>query len=310
MRLAKSALTPSSSTNAFSNLDDSTALKVGDKVMDTAGVLFEVTAIDTQNSTFTIGTALIDLAVDSSVVHKSGDETVGGQKTLENLLPLKGEFLGTEASNNGRTLLYFIANRDTQNQSGIFLTKFRQNKPQGGMSVNDIAYLSFDCLENSVRTNNCLRINFLNFVDDIPQRFILWSGITERLLGATGAPWSDVLTDKINGINPGALSLPDLNNGIDISSYLTAGNSNNTYTPPVNGYVSVNIGIASGSCAVFLSQGDLYNACYSATGAPDVTGVSAWCMLPVKGGVQMNIGLKGGNNYINSAKFYPCQGNV
>lgn len=82
LRLAKTALTPSSSTNAFSNLDDATALKVGDKVMDTAGVLFEVTAIDTANSTFTIGTSLIDLANDSDVVHKSGNETVAGQKTF------------------------------------------------------------------------------------------------------------------------------------------------------------------------------------------------------------------------------------
>ena len=131
-------------------------------------------------------------ANDSDVVHKSGNETVAGQKTLVNLLPLKGEALGTEASNNARSLLYFLANRDTQNQSGIFLTKFRQNKAQGDMSGNDIAYLSFDCLENSVRTNNGLRINFLNFVDDIPQRFILWSGISEKLLGVEGAPWSGV----------------------------------------------------------------------------------------------------------------------
>ena len=85
LRLAKSALTPSTSDNSFSNLDDSTALKVGDKVMDTAGVLFEVTAIDTQNSTFTIGTALIDLAQDSDVVHKSGNETIAGEKTFNDL---------------------------------------------------------------------------------------------------------------------------------------------------------------------------------------------------------------------------------
>ena len=120
-----------SSTNSNALLDNTDNLKVGDKVIDSSGVLFSITAIDTQNSTFTIGTALIDLAQDSDVVHKSGDETIGGQKTLVNLLPLKGEYLGTEASNNGRSLLYFIANRDTQNQSGIYLTKFRQNKAQG-----------------------------------------------------------------------------------------------------------------------------------------------------------------------------------
>ena len=71
-----------SSTNSNTLLDNTDNLKVGDKVIDSNGVLFSVTAIDTANSTFTIGTTLIDLAQDSDVVHKSGDETVGGKKTF------------------------------------------------------------------------------------------------------------------------------------------------------------------------------------------------------------------------------------
>jgi len=71
-----------SSTNSNALLDNTDNLKVGDKVIDSNGVLFSITAIDTANSTFTIGTALIDLAQDSDVVHKSGDETVGGIKSF------------------------------------------------------------------------------------------------------------------------------------------------------------------------------------------------------------------------------------
>ena len=71
-----------SSTNSNTLLDNTDNLKVGDKVIDSSGVLFSITAIDTQNSTFTIGTALIDLANDSDVVHKSGNETVSGNKTF------------------------------------------------------------------------------------------------------------------------------------------------------------------------------------------------------------------------------------
>ena len=74
-----------SSTNSNALLDNTDNLKVGDKVIDSSGVLFSITAIDTQNSTFTIGTALIDLAQDSDVVHKSGNETVGGKKTFSDL---------------------------------------------------------------------------------------------------------------------------------------------------------------------------------------------------------------------------------
>lgn len=71
-----------SSTNSNALLDNTDNLKVGDKVIDSSGVLFSITAIDTQNSTFTIGTALIDLAQDSDVVHKSGNETVAGIKNF------------------------------------------------------------------------------------------------------------------------------------------------------------------------------------------------------------------------------------
>ena len=74
-----------SSTNSNTLLDNTDNLKVGDKVIDSSGVLFSITAIDTQNSTFTIGTALIDLANDSDVVHKSGNETIGGNKTFSDL---------------------------------------------------------------------------------------------------------------------------------------------------------------------------------------------------------------------------------
>ena len=80
-RYSSTALTPSS-TNSNTLLDNTDNLKVGDKVIDSSGVLFSITAIDTQNSTFTIGTALVDLAQDSDVVHKSGDETIAGLKTF------------------------------------------------------------------------------------------------------------------------------------------------------------------------------------------------------------------------------------
>ena len=80
-RYSSTALT-ASSTNSNALLDNTDNLKVGDKVIDSSGVLFSITAIDTQNSTFTIGTALIDLAQDSNVVHKTGDETIAGVKTF------------------------------------------------------------------------------------------------------------------------------------------------------------------------------------------------------------------------------------
>ena len=336
-RYSSTALT-ASSTNSNTLLDNTNNLKVGDKVIDSSGVLFSITAIDTQNSTFTIGTALIDLAQDSAVVHKSGDETIDGQKTLVNLLPLKGKSLGTEASNNARSLLYFLANRDTQDQSGIFLTKFRQNKAQGDMSGNDVAYLSFDCLENSVRTNNGLRINFLNFVDDIPQRFILWSGISEKLLGAVGAPWSGVYatnyyygndnvefstkfvtTDtaqtisgnktfsSINGVEPGSLSLPSGNASdfIDISSYFDNTSATNSYTASANGWIYLRLGDLSGCEATVLDANN--NRMWGQT----TTGRVEQLTIPIlKGQTLLTQWATTSTVIVDIARFIPCQGNV
>ena len=84
-RYSSTALT-ASSTNSNALLDNTDNLKVGDKVIDSSGVLFSITAIDTQNSTFTIGTALIDLAQDSDVVHRTGDETIAGAKTFTGVI--------------------------------------------------------------------------------------------------------------------------------------------------------------------------------------------------------------------------------
>lgn len=304
LRYSSTAITDNS-TIAYSTLDNTDNIKVSDKIIDSDGKIFTIVSVDSANETVTVGSALIDLALDSNVMHLSGDETTAGQKTLVNLLPLKGEYLGTEASNNARTLLYFIANRDTQNQSGIYLTKFRQNKAQGAMSGNDVAYLSFDCLENSVRTTNGLRINFLNFVNDIPQRFILWSGINEKLLGAAGSAWSDVFADKINSLNPGVLSFPNLSAGLDISAYVTdlTGGTNN-YTPTVDGYISL-CAVSTGSNGAFIKQGD-----FGASGRDlTISGTRyAYVCLPVVKNIQVDIVVVSGS--LGFAKFYPNLGNV
>ena len=114
-----------SSTNSNTLLDNTDNLKVGDKVIDSSGVLFSVTAIDTQNSTFTIGTALIDLAQDSDVVHKSGDETIGGVKTFSDNISTKKIIsnvaqLQINARSNADSVA-IIAGADASDGGGLWL---------------------------------------------------------------------------------------------------------------------------------------------------------------------------------------------
>lgn len=86
-RYSGTAITDNS-TIAYSTIDNTDNIKSGDKILDVDGKLFEITAVDTTNQTVTVGSALIDLALDANVVHTSGGETVGGIKTFSNNLSI------------------------------------------------------------------------------------------------------------------------------------------------------------------------------------------------------------------------------
>lgn len=81
-RYSGTAVVPNS-TIAYSTIDNTDNIKSGDKILAVDGKLFGITAVDTTNQTVTVGSALIDLALDSDVVHKSGNETIGGTKTFD-----------------------------------------------------------------------------------------------------------------------------------------------------------------------------------------------------------------------------------
>lgn len=188
------------STVPYTDLNNVDNIKVNDLLLDINGKFYQITSVDTSNETVSVTTPFTQLAVDSDVVHKSGDETISGNKTFS----------------------------------------------------------------------------------------------------------------SINGINPGALSLPDLNNGIDISGFITGGISHNEYTPTVDGWISVTIKktTSAGALALFIYQGGICNSYFGNTPLPNESEYSGMASIPVKAGIVVNIDTKGTNAYAYSAKFYPCLGNV
>ena len=140
-----------SSTNSNTLLDNTDNLKVGDKVIDSSGVLFSITAIDTQNSTFTIGTALIDLAQDSNVVHKSGDETIGGEKTFTNNLSVYNASSANTPIIGGKSS---VSVRDSTNTNGDNLQLGFYDK-----NNNSISYIRQRKLSNG---NTDISLNISN----------------------------------------------------------------------------------------------------------------------------------------------------
>ena len=227
-RYSSTALTPSS-TNSNSLLDNTDNLKVGDKVIDSSGVLFSITAIDTANSTFTIGTALIDLAQDSDVVHKSGDETIAGVKTFNDLHIIS---YGTQykGSRNAYILPEFSAG-----YSGLAITtlSFAQtvkignfvldanNKPSLDTSKG---YIQIATGENS-NVNACV-LEARNSTSSLGTSANRWSKIygTEYYYGSNNVEFSTkfVTTDTAQTIS-GAKTFSS-----DVNIY----NSDNTATTP------------------------------------------------------------------------------
>ena len=202
LRYSSTAITDNS-TIAYSTLDNTDNIKASDKIIDTDGKIFSVVSVDSANETVTVGSALIDLALDANVMHLSGNETVNGVKSF-----------------------------------------------------------------------------------------------TDNIIAQT----------SINGVNPGALSLPDLNNAIDISGYINTGNSDNSYTPLVDGFISVKIN-NSASCAIYASQEDLYTSSFGNIIDIDLGGYSASFFMPVTKNIVCRIVCRNAGTIV-SAKFFPNLGNV
>lgn len=117
--------------------------------------------------------------------------------------------------------------------------------------------------------------------------------------------FSDTVTvPSINGINPGLLSMPDLTAGVDISGYITTGNTDNNYTPSVDGWIWIRL-IGNGAS---ITQGDFgINANYVTDNLTQQKWVET--NLFVSKNVQVTIRCRSITGIL-SAKFYPCQGNV
>ena len=293
-----------SSTNANSLLDNTDNLKVGDKVIDSDGVLFSVTAIDTANSTFTIGTALIDLAQDSDVVHKSGNETVGGVKTFSTDLTVANT--DTTANTPNLNLRNYKVDRGTTD-TGVQTINF--------LDKNAKALTILECrrISNGNTTTNILCYNTDGNNQSVSDGVSVIKSPTTTTFtpttdnavtcGRSLAKWSDVQTYLVNGLTPSSLSMPDFSKRVDIAGYISnlSGNTN-TYTPPVNGWLYVGSNDAS-----YLALFDTGSSGCGIRFSDGVVGEKYAC-IPCQANRTLGVRITCTN--LAHAYFVPCQGNV
>ena len=189
--------------------------------------------------TSAIQTQLNGKAADSDVVHKTGNESISGVKAFLNTnirFNASSYVSGTPSDNIFYVpiLIGGVVNNTDKNT-------FQHNAAIRTTGINDYAIRVYSQTSNTLtgvvaETNaDASNISFRPIAKGTHN------------LGTSSYQWK-----TLNGINPGALSLPDLSSGTGVS--LSAGA--NSYSPPSSGWLSINLtGAISVVCGDFCHSG-------------------------------------------------------
>ena len=318
LRYSSSSVTDNS-TIAYSTLDNTDNIKSGDKILDVDGKLFEITAVDTTNQTVTVGSALIDLALDANVVHtnKNDNVSIPLNSTSAELGVTGGSTNITFLDKNGKKLSGIILGNYTSSK----LSYARLNIFDKDADNNEIQ----DTLEYAYVSNNAnayLRVYRDNFCT-LGSTSYRWKGVyaTNYYYGANNVEFStkfvttdtaqtisgaktfsEIVTAKVNGLTPSSLSMPS-NTYVDISGYVTdLTGGNNQYTAPENGWVYVDSNTTISSVIINNSRG--YSTGFIFTGQLG----RQRSTLPVCKGDLILINVNCAS--LNAVRFIPCLGNI
>lgn len=207
-------------------------------------------------------------ANDSDVVHKSGDETIAGSKNFTDEIKFQ--------PSNGRSFKILGTNEGAESALH-FLTQDINKQIIFGYYQNNIIVPS---------------VAFMGMIGFYPKT----SGTFN--LGTSTSKWK-----TINGINPGALSLPDNSKlvTIDTTNWDVAGVAN-VYTPPTDGWLHIRVAGAT-ELMVRWTGWRFGDRRLSATATDlDVT-------IPVVAGVTVDV-VTVASGFDGKCQFFPCLGNV
>lgn len=268
-----------------------------------------VQQISTNTSNITaLQTAVSNKAEDSDVVHLAGTETVTGEKTWTGLNTFTDWVTAKGYQQFKETISTDVAPTSTQ-----YFGYNYANNSDGKTLLHHRAYVSANTLNNTLRywvhpntanEGNHGGFQIVAYGDGTTVATFKPRGNLEPFdttyganLGTSSNKW---LT--LNGINPGALGMPNNSAYIDISSSITNTNwTANYYTPAADGYIMLNV---SGCCIIQPS-----GAVGVSAGFFDGT-VSVYDLrvcMPVNANQSYEIYVQGS---LGAARFFPCLGNV
>lgn len=250
---------------------------------------------------------LEDKANDSNVVHKSGNETVAGNKTFSNSPTVTRQGVGTVGYN------VKLAFKRGEEISATNHSTFR-------IVDIDNEIVSEVCTENYQDGKVAQILNVRNTNNDGSQ---VQSGISHLLnksgeqdwfyptisgkthLGTSSFKWA-----TFNGLNPGALSFPGKYSSsmvVDTTNFATDGTTN-VFTPQLDGWLTVRARKTGFTSIAIRDVTTAIGNCIS-TNDLAVTSDFLETSLPVRAGdtVNINVSITSGNWYVI---LVPCQGNV
>ena len=228
-------------------------------------------------------------ADDTGVMHLSGDESSTGNKNfVDNIIAKKIVSNTGQLQINAKTnadSIAIIAGASATEGGGVWVY---------GKNSSNRSHVAMQVYDTDASTFHSARLNMDGSFTPT---------VSNNGLGSSSFKWRG-----FNSINPGALSLPNLSAGVDISGYFTTGTTENTYTPTVNGWVCIHA-VSSITAGIYVENSKGFYA--SANSMVAYTGSDRYVNLcfPVIGGESYNIVLKSVNTSI-TAKFFPCAGNV
>lgn len=299
LRYSSTAITDNS-TIAYSTLDNTDNIKASDKVIDVDGKIFSVVSVDTANQTVTVGTAIVDLALDSNVVHTSGNETISGGKTFSSNINVYNSDSTTDTANIILKNSKAEVGTEFAEQSINFVDK--NNNPLAKINCYGDSGSNTRLYITASDSNNNSGGIFIR--KSLTGTTVLPTTSSAVWLGNSDLPFFNVQTKRVNGLTPSSLGMPvapSTTSYVDISGYITVldSSSANTYTPPSNGYITFSV---TGNLVQIFHD-------YGLQGKWTVqAGNANHGFIPVLGGVEVKIYITAST--VDKFWFIPCQGNV
>lgn len=262
-------------------------------------------------------TAVSGKAEDADVVHLAGAETITGEKTWTGWNTFSGKvtFTGTEKIVKGL------------NTVDITQTSYSENISQGYFTYQDAITRYFGGFGHRVETDGTSVFIFdnSNFTTGGTQgvvtlRFEYRKDFSYSLccgganLGNATRKWK-----TLNGINPGALSTPNLSasSRVDISGNMVADSYGNIkFTPQIYGWVYIDFNVTSATITsgtemcVQAKNNSIANTDFAINFMRQTDSYHVFVWMPVWANKQIILQINFSGFSVGKAYIYPCQGNV